>query len=153
MSRLFDGSRFAIALLGGAMAVVILMILGSLILSGQLPPAPTGLVTGDVRAGFGGLVGGQQVIFERIDGPAVVNPDVASPYVIRVSADAHGHFSASLLPGPYYVDMTIAACPRIGPCEPRRQFFPFGTRAFAIAARQHIELHLGTCGDIWQCPR
>jgi hypothetical protein len=153
MSRLFDGSRFSIALLGGAVTALILIVLGSLVLSGQLPPQPVGFVTGDVRAGMGHLAGGQQVIFERIDAPAFVNPDVASPYVIRVSADARGHFSASLPPGPYYVDMTIAACPRIGPCEPRRQFFPFGTKSFAITAGQHLEIQLGTCGEIWQCPR
>jgi hypothetical protein len=148
MPRLFDGSRFSIALLGGAVTVIVLMILGSLVLSGQLPPRPVGFVTGDVRAGMGGLVGGEQVIFERIDGPDPVSPDV-----VTVRTDASGHFSASLPPGPYYVDMTIIACPRIGPCDPRRQFFPFGTRSFTIAAGQHVELHLGTCGDIWQCLR
>jgi hypothetical protein len=147
MSRLFDGSRFSIVLLGGALSVVILMILGSLVLSVLLPPRPVGFVTGDVRAGMGGLSREEQVIFERIDGPDPVSPDV-----VTVRTDESGHFSASLPPGPYYVDMTITACPRIGPCERRRQFFPIGTRAFAIAAGQHIEFHLGTCGDVWQCP-
>jgi hypothetical protein len=153
VSRLFDGSKFGIALLGGAATLLMFMILGSLVLSGQLPPRPVGFVTGDVRAGLGGPAGGEQVIFERTDAPIDVNPDVASPYVLRVWADAHGHFSESLPPGSYYVDMTIAACPRIGPCEPRRQFFPFGPRTFAIVAGQHLDLQLGTCGDIWQCPR
>jgi hypothetical protein len=148
MSRLFDGSRFSFALLGGAVTILLLIVLGSLVLSGQLPPSPKGFVFGDVRAGMGGLAGGKEVIFERIDGPDPVSPDV-----VRVQADAHGHFSTSLPPGPYYVDMTISACPRIGPCDPRREFFPFGTRAFTIAAGQHIELQLGTCGEIWQCPR
>jgi hypothetical protein len=151
VSRLFDGSKFSIALLGGAVTVLMLMILGSLVLSDQLPPRPVGVVTGDIRAGLGGPAGGQQVIFERTDAPIDVNPDVASAYVFRVRADAYGHFSASLPPGSYYVDMTIAACPRIGPCEPRRRFFPFGTKTFAIADGQHVQLQLGTCDDIWQC--
>jgi hypothetical protein len=46
MSRLFDGSRFSIALLGGAVTALILTVLGSLVLSGQLPPQPVGIVTG-----------------------------------------------------------------------------------------------------------
>jgi hypothetical protein len=143
MPRLFDGSRFSIALLAGAVTVLTLMVLGLLVLSGQLPPAPTGLVTGDVRAGMGGAAAGQRVIFERIDGPDVVT----------VHADARGHFSARVPPGQYYVDMQIAACPNIGPCGPRRDFFPIGIKVFAIGAGQHLELQLGTCGDVWQCPR
>jgi len=37
-SRLFDGSRFSIALLGNSVIVVVLIVIGSLVLSGQLPP-------------------------------------------------------------------------------------------------------------------
>jgi hypothetical protein len=51
------------------------------------------------------------------------------------------------------MDKTIAACPRIGPCEPRREFFPIGLEVFTIAAGQHLDVHLATCGNIWQCPR
>jgi hypothetical protein len=143
MSRLFDGSRFSIALLGGALTALVAIILSSLVLSGQLPPRPVGFVTGDVRAVMGGAAGGQRVIFERIDGPDVVT----------VHADARGHFSARVPPGQYYVEMQIAACPNIGPCGPRRDFFPIGIQVFTIAAGQHLELQLGTCGDVWQCPR
>lgn len=92
---------------------------------------------------MGGPIAGQSVIFERIDGPDVVT----------VRTDARGRFSATMPPGQYYIDMVIAACPRIGPCEPRRAFYPYGIEVFAIAAGQHLEARLGTCGDIWQCPR
>ena len=141
MPRLFDGSRFSIALLGSAASVIVLILFGSLVLSGQLPPR--GLVSGDVRAGLGGPLVGQSVIFERIDGSDVVT----------VRTDAHGHFSATLTPGQYYIDMVIAACPRIGSCEPRRAFYPFGLKIFTIAAGQHLEAQLATCGEIWQCQR
>ena len=56
-------------------------------------------------------------------------------------------------PGQYYIDMVIAACPRISPCEPRRAFFPYEIKIFTIAAGQHVAVQLATCGDIWQCPR
>src|SRR5439155_1402787 len=78
--------------------------------SGQLPPR--GLVSGDVRAGIVGPLSGQPVIFERIDGADVLS----------VRTDAHGHFSATLSPGYYYVDQAIPICPRIGACD--RKFFP-----------------------------
>ena len=137
MPRLFDGSRFPLALLGGAVCVLVLIVLGSLVLSGQLPPR--GLVSGDVRAGVVGPLPGQSVIFERIDGPDVVT----------VRTDTRGHFSATLPPGHYYVDQAIPNCPRIGACD--RKFFPLGTIAFRIAAGQHVELQLATCDGIWQC--
>jgi hypothetical protein len=137
MSRLFDGGRFRLALLGGAVGVLVLIILGSLVLSGQLPPR--GLVSGDVRAGVVGLLPRQQVIFERIDGLDVVT----------VRTDARGHFTATVPPGYYYVDQAIPTCPRIGACD--RKFFPLGTIAFTIAAGQHVELQLATCDGIWQC--
>jgi hypothetical protein len=134
-----DGSRFSIVLLGGALSVVILMILGSLVLSGQLPPRPVGFVTGDVRAGVIGPLAAQPVIFERIDGSDIVT----------VRSDAHGHFSATLPPGYYYIDQAIPSCPRMGACD--RKFFPLGTIAFTIAAGQHVDLQLATCDGIWQC--
>jgi len=140
MPRLFDGSRFGVALLGGTVAILVVVVLGSLLLGGQWPPR--GLVFGDVTAGMRGPLADQPVIFERIDGPDVVT----------TRTDAHGHFSATVPPGRYYIAKTIAACPRLGPCEPRREFF-LGLEVFTIAAGQHVELHLGTCGDIWQCPR
>ena len=83
------------------------------------------------------------MIFEHIDGPGVV----------AVWTDERGKFSATVPPGQYYIDKAIAACPRIGPCEPRREFLPNGIEVFTIAAGPHVELHPGTCGDIWQCPR
>jgi hypothetical protein len=142
MPRLFDGSRSSIMLLGSAVSVLILMVFGSLVLSGQLPPR--GLVTGDVRVGLGGRpVAGQPVIFERVN----------SPDAVTVRTDARGRFSATVPPGWYFVDMAITGCPRIGPCADHRQGFPVGTSAFTIAAGQHIELHLGTCDGSWQgCP-
>jgi hypothetical protein len=138
MPRLFDGSRFSITLLGGAVTVLMLMIIGSLVLSGQLPPR--GLVTGSARAGLAPGPG-LSVTFERIDGPDVVT----------VRADASGHFSATLPPGQYYIDREIPNCPHIGACD--RTFFPIGIKSFSIAAGQHVQLVIGTCGDLWQCPR
>ena len=86
---------------------------------------------------------GQPVIFERIDGA-----DVGT-----VWTDTRGQFSATVPAGQYYIDRTIAACPRAGPCEPRREFFLIGREVFTIAAGEHIDVHLATCGNIWQCPR
>jgi len=137
MPRLFDGSRFRLALLGGVVCVLVLIVLGSLVLSGQLPPR--GLVSGDVRAGVVGPLPGRPVIFERIDGPDIVT----------VRTDTRGHFSATLRRGYYYVDQAIPNCPRIGACD--RKFFPLGTIAFTIAAGQHVDLQLATCDGIWQC--
>jgi len=135
MRRRRGGSRFTITLVGTALGT--LVVLGSLVVSGQLPPR--GLVSGDVRAGIVGPLSGQPVIFERIDGADVLS----------VRTDAHGHFSATLPPGYYYVDQAIPICPRIGACD--RKFFPLGTIAFTIAAGQHVEIQLATCDGIWQC--
>ena len=100
MRRRRGGSRFTITLVGTALGT--LVVLGSLVVSGQLPQR--GLVSGDVRAGIVGPLSGQPVIFERIDGADVLS----------VRTDAHGHFSATLPPGYYYVDQAIPICPRIG---------------------------------------
>jgi hypothetical protein len=89
MPRLLDGSRVSVALLASAATGIILMVFGSLVLSGQVPPRA--VVSGDVRFGMAAPLAGQEVIFERIDGPDVVT----------VQTDAHGRFSATVPAGQY----------------------------------------------------
>jgi hypothetical protein len=127
-----DGKRFATFFVGAI--ACLFLVLGVLVLSGQF--SPHGFVSGSVYAGYYPTQAiHQSVIFEEVDG--------RRSYATQT--DGQGRFSIALPPGAFDIASSLDCSGGVRYCR-----FAAGPRSVTIAAGQHLDIVLQTCGD--KCP-